>query len=394
MSFELTTKIAYSIDFNDIFTPSIISGAIGILAYFITIISGILFWKNEKKLRTMPVIASAVGTVACVCYFDSCVIHIETLVSALLIHIIAILFAIKVIKTKTVLLITSISAISLSLIIPFVTGHENIFPFIFSIPMFLLTFTFTTKELKETKRWKKLLRAIIAFVVTFVLILSGVGLGLYQSWVYVGDIYNMNVDVARDKYNRLEVETIYQYSDNVEKDSVVSQSIEKGSFVHPNKVIVLTISKGPGVKISKVYNRKLSDVKKELEDLGLKVETKYEYNFDIKKDHVLSISSYHVDEGSTVTLKVSKGRDPRVTVPDVSYMSLSEAKKILKNLGFKVKVKYVYEYCDAYKNRNEIVSQSLFGKQKKVLQSLLMSLSHIYQYQMLDLIITMLVVLM
>lgn len=359
----LTSEIAYTVNFNAMITAEMIFFVLGLLGFTVTTISGILFWKNDKKLRLMPVIASLIATVCCTISFEPKLMCIELLVAALVMHVVAILFAVKVIKTRTWLLTTSIIAIVFSLALPIIIGSDNVLPFVLSLPMFLLTFSFTKKELQEIPKKKQVLRRLIALLLSVLLLLGGIGFGLYQSWVYVGDISNMNVDKAKNKYSRLDIQTTYEYSDTVEKDLVIKQDIEKGSFVHPDKKITLTVSKGAGVKVPEVANLTLSDAKKKLEDLGLKVSTTYDYSSSVAKDKVVKASSYHVDEGSTVTLTISKGPDTRVNVPDVEYLTESEARKKLQNAGFKVNVEYIYQTCDAYKNTSSVKSQSLTGKQ-------------------------------
>ena len=359
----LTCDMAYTKEF---YLP-LLFNVVTIVGFAITTISGLLFWKNESKLRLIPVVSSAVSTICCFFAEYGTIISLRSvywLISAMLMHIVAILFTTRVIKTKRLLLAFSISAIILSLVIPLCVKISDMLPFALSLPMFLLTFSFTSEDLKETPKKKQLIIKLITFILAFLLVLGGVGLGLYKSWVYVGDITNMNIDKAKDKYSRLYITTTYEYSETVEKDAVISQSIEKGSFVHPDKAIKLTVSKGAGVKIPEVKDLTLADAKKKLEGLGLKISITYDYSPDVAKDKVICASSYHVDEGSTVTLTVSKGPDNRVTVPNVKYFTESLAKQKLQNAGFKVNVEYVYQHCDAYyTNMTEVQSQSLTGKQ-------------------------------
>ncbi len=360
---SLTIKIAYWLGFN----LGYMLFALALIGFAVSTVSGILFWKNDKKLRLMPVVASLVATLCFLIYEWGYRLEIELLVSALLMHIIAILFAVKVIKTKSVLLITSISAITLSFLIPVMLGFRGVGALlsllVWQIPMFLLTFSFTKKELKEIPKKKQVLRNLLAFVLVVLIVLGGVGLGLYRSWVYVGDITNMNLDEAKSKYSRLDIQTTYKYSETDEKGCIIKQSIEKGKFVHPGRTLTLTISKGAGVKVPDVTNLTLTDAKKKLEDLGLKVSATYDYSSTIAKDNVIKVSSYHVDEGSTITLTISKGPDNRVYVPDVKYLTESEARKKLQNAGFKVNVEYVYQTCNASENTSSVKSQSLTGKQ-------------------------------
>ncbi|MDD5748671.1 MAG: PASTA domain-containing protein [Actinomycetota bacterium] len=83
----------------------------------------------------------------------------------------------------------------------------------------------------------------------------------------------------------------------------------------------------------------------ELEEAGLKVK-------DVKKQNSESVSSgkvirtkpqagTKVKKGSSITIVVSEG-PARVAVPDVGGMSLDEALKVLKSLGFEAKLSQKY----------------------------------------------------
>ena len=208
----LTCDIAYTKEF---YLPLLFI-VITIVGFAITTISGLLFWKNESKLRLIPVVSSAVSTICCFFAEYGTIISLRSvywLISAMLMHIVAILFTTRVIKTKRLLLAFSISAIILSLVIPLCVKISDMLPFALSLPMFLLTFSFTSEDLKETPKKKQLIIKLITFILAFLLVLGGVGLGLYKSWVYVGDITNMNIDKAKDKYSRLYITTTYEYSE-------------------------------------------------------------------------------------------------------------------------------------------------------------------------------------
>ncbi len=357
---QLAIEISYS--YFEI-TSEIVLLATSLFGFIVTALCGVLFWKNNKKLRLMPILSSLISSV-CFLIFYLQQIYVDIIVAVSLMHIVAILFAVKVIKTRAGVLTSSFVAIALSYIIPCFMGWIHIFPFVLSLPMFLLAFSFTTKELKKVSLAKRIFRNLTIILITVALILCGAVYGLYKSWVYVEDLTDMSLAAARAECSRLLVVTQYEYSETVKKDCVIKQNTKAGTYLHPEDIITLTISKGPGVKIPDLVGKSVSEAKDTLWGLGLGVITKYEYNTKIGKDKVIRVSGYHVDEGSTVTLTVSKGPDNRVNVPNVVGLTESDARKKLQNVGFKVSVVYVNDSCDAFEYTTEVKSQSLTGKQE------------------------------
>ncbi len=98
-------------------------------------------------------------------------------------------------------------------------------------------------------------------------------------------------------------------SDDLAKDLIIRQTIEKGIQFKDIDPITIVVSTGTDkVKVTPVLGQKESAAKKELEGLGLKV--KVEYTEDAEKtDGIVleqSISNELAEPGSTITIKVNK----------------------------------------------------------------------------------------
>lgn len=367
----LVTGFSYDgIDYFDHSYP--LFAVISAVAYISVSVSGILLWNKDKKIRVLPIVFSLIGCLAILStehigiWRCSIALGIGVFVS----HILAFLFAIKVIKTKTAALISAFGGIAFAVLLPVLVGGLFFFKWgfyaaVFSAPAFLLTLSFTTKELKEKPKKKLLLRKIISLLLVVLIILGGAGIGFYSSWVYVSDTVSMPVAEAREELSRLSVKTVHEFNDTVAKNVVISQSVEAGEYVHPGSSIALTVSKGKGIKVPNLKNLTLNAAKAKLEALGLTAQTTYEYNNTVAKDKVVGAKETLVEAGGKVQIVISKGRDLRVTVPDVTYCTEADAKSKLKKAGFKVNVNYVYESCDAYYKTSSVKSQSLTGKQNK-----------------------------
>lgn len=360
LTVRLTHEISYAYTLGDVLTQNGIFRILAILAFVLSTATGVLLWSGEKKTRIVPVLAMTAGaafTLLC----NPAGGDMRVWIGTITVYAAALLMGAGVVRTRLPLLLTSLGALFFSVVFSLLSRRA--LPCILAIPPFLLTFSFTSGEGKEPAKKKMLLTRFASFALAFLLMLGGAGLGLYESWVYVGDIANTDVYAAKVKYQRLNVRTKYAFSEASE-DRVIDQSIEKGSFVHPDSSLTLTVSKGPGVQVPDVAGLPLAEAQKALEDLGLTVRTIYGYSDSVGKDHVVRVSNDHVDEGAVVTLTVSKGPDTRVEVPDVTNLTESQAKEALQALGFDVQVENVYKLCDAYTNTTKVTFQSLTGKQE------------------------------
>ncbi|MGC1213877.1 MAG: Stk1 family PASTA domain-containing Ser/Thr kinase, partial [Micromonospora sp.] len=133
-------------------------------------------------------------------------------------------------------------------------------------------------------------------------------------------------------------------------DPVLNSSCAKGTVVNQNpapntqlektREVIYQVCNGPNlVPIPPVKGSPYENVKAQLEDLGLKVK-RDDVNSGEPEGTVTDIdpaAGQKVPEGSTVTVKVSKGNIAQV--PDVLGLTQEQAEKRLKAAGYKVSVR-------------------------------------------------------
>ncbi len=138
------------------------------------------------------------------------------------------------------------------------------------------------------------------------------------------------------------------YSDEYKAGLVFEQSPDAMSKAAKGSTVTFRVSLGAAdtqVKIGNYVGQSADTVKSDLESQGLKVTLSYEYNDSVGEGDVIEqsvASGTSVSEGSSITLKVSKGSKPATTatVPNTLGMTESKAKSALKNAGFAVDVSY------------------------------------------------------
>ncbi|MBR3753068.1 MAG: Stk1 family PASTA domain-containing Ser/Thr kinase [Ruminiclostridium sp.] len=109
----------------------------------------------------------------------------------------------------------------------------------------------------------------------------------------------------------------YEYSEDVEKDWVISYTPPEGTELYPGDQVHLVISKGPEsmpVVVPSVTGQSLDKAKKMLEDLGLTVAGTEEVASDQPAGIVVYQSiapNTEVEEGTAITLHYSKGPEAK-----------------------------------------------------------------------------------
>ncbi|MFD7688890.1 Stk1 family PASTA domain-containing Ser/Thr kinase [Streptomyces sp. NPDC059781] len=160
--------------------------------------------------------------------------------------------------------------------------------------------------------------------------------------VRVPDLDGYRLDKARDllKDDGLEPGMVTrEFSDSVERGSVISTEPGKGTKVRAGSAVALTVSKGSPVDVPDVTGDDAEDARAELEEAGLKVRIAAErVNSEHDAGQVARQTpgaGRQAAEGDTVTLTLSKGPE-MIEVPDVIGDSVDEAKRKLKDAGFDV----------------------------------------------------------
>ena len=132
-----------------------------------------------------------------------------------------------------------------------------------------------------------------------------------------------------------------KFSEKVPDGQVVSLAPEAGSSAKKGAEVALVVSKGrQPIAVPDHTGKDAGDAEKAISDLGLEVDASAQENSDsVAKGDVISQSPRDgtLFRGDTVTLVVSKG-PVMVEVPNVVGKQLQEARRILGDAGFEVKV--------------------------------------------------------
>ena len=110
--------------------------------------------------------------------------------------------------------------------------------------------------------------------------------------------------------NGILYELKYEFSDNIEKDHVISSNPKKGTTVNPDETVTLTISKGKEIKVPDLKNKTMAYVTKWMVENNLQINYSDKYDNEIKSGRVIE-SNYKkgdiIEEGTTVDVIFSKG---------------------------------------------------------------------------------------
>lgn len=114
------------------------------------------------------------------------------------------------------------------------------------------------------------------------------------------------------KKNQVKYEIKYAFSDSIKKGYVIKQSINAGKTVNiKNDKVVITISKGPEIKIAELRGMSMSDITDWVIDNKLKLEFTDKYDDSTKENHVISANYSNgdvVEEGTVIKIVISKGK--------------------------------------------------------------------------------------
>jgi serine/threonine-protein kinase len=132
------------------------------------------------------------------------------------------------------------------------------------------------------------------------------------------------------------------YSDDVPNGQVISTDPAGGTDRAPGTPVTITVSRGAPVEVPDVIGDSVTDAQQSLEEAGLKVVLApgKVFSDDADADSVALVSpdvGSEVGTGDTVTITVSKGQQ-KFAVPDVKGKHSDEAKQILQDAGFDVRV--------------------------------------------------------
>ena len=140
-----------------------------------------------------------------------------------------------------------------------------------------------------------------------------------------------------------------QNHDTIAENMVIGTSPAAGSSVDKEAEITLIISKGPAsrpVEVPSLYKMSEESARAALDEKKLILGSiEKEYSDDVEKGLVMSQSvdaGSTVEEGTTINITISRG-SMSVTVPDVRWGTLKEAKVALNELGLQIDPRYEYD---------------------------------------------------
>lgn len=201
------------------------------------------------------------------------------------------------------------------------------------------------KKEKRVEIWANL-TAIVIMILSLIacvkIILPRIGLNRMTAQEFVVDNYvGRNFYEVKGELNNRNIQVVDSErvnDDFVPRDVIISQDRQKGEKLKPggfNSTIEFVVSNGAKkIKIPDLKREEKKEAISILEELGLDCDIVEIHDKDVTKGRVVkTVPAYgnEVEQGSTITLCISKGREVTyVVVPDVIGCTKDQAEKILK----------------------------------------------------------------
>ncbi|MCL1846388.1 MAG: Stk1 family PASTA domain-containing Ser/Thr kinase [Coriobacteriia bacterium] len=220
----------------------------------------------------------------------------------------------------------------------------------------------TSRAREEEQRRKRRTTIIIGTIIGLVVVIAAI-VGLFSllnrddGKVEVPSLIGVTEDEAREQLELLELKagvTQYENNETVEKGRVISTDPEKKTRVDKGSAIILVVSSGPKapniVSVPDLRNKTPENAENELEALGLKARRGDEkFDPEVNPGRICDqdvAAGEEVEEGTTVTFYVSKGKDT-VQVPNVIGADWGKAQDDIERAGFTV------EYAESQYSKYE-----------------------------------------
>lgn len=222
------------------------------------------------------------------------------------------------------------------------------------------------KNKKNKKGFKNLpLKMKILIGVLAVLLIAGgtfAATRIFAKEVSVPNITNMTVEQATVELEKVGLKPgtpKMKSSIDVEEGKIISQSPKMGVKIKTYQKVEIVVSSGPkDVKVPDVLGTAQEEAESKITNLELTVKVKSEYRDDVKKGEVFKqepSGGETIKQGQSVTIYVSKGEN-KVTMEDLSGLSLSEARSRIENLKLEVG-EIEYEASSKY-GKDVVISSS------------------------------------
>ncbi len=163
--------------------------------------------------------------------------------------------------------------------------------------------------------------------------------------------------------NKVNYQVNYDFSDSVNNGDILKCSHNTGDAIKENDTVIITVSKGKSITVPNFVGTNQSNAKSKCNSLGLSCtirdggySDKYANGVVMKQSQG---SGAKVSTGSNVTLYVSKGAQPKVTVPNFVGQTKSNIQSKCNSLGIKCNFSYQSNFSSTAKDT--CVSQSKTG---------------------------------
>ena len=182
--------------------------------------------------------------------------------------------------------------------------------------------------------------------------------------------------------NGIKYEFVYDFSDSIKKDNVISQNIEPGTMISltgENVVTVkVTISKGPKIIVPDLKAMSVEEVTSWIIKNKLKVEFKDAYDENIAENKIISASHNKgdaVSEGTVITITISNGKLRMPSLKSLSEfrewatkynINYDEQHEFSDSVAIGDVIRYSYKKGDTIKNNDTIIVTISDGKKISV----------------------------
>ena len=206
-------------------------------------------------------------------------------------------------------------------------------------------------EQDEPEQEKSIFKSKKFIAGLLVVLLAGFFIGAFMSYgkfwstaeVTVPDVTGKQMTLARQilEDKKLRVNVAETYNADVPAGQVVSQNPTAGSKVKEQRLVTIYVSKGgEEIEMPDLTGLSKSDAEAQLKKMGLKLGSVYEKYSNEEAGTVIKQdpkAGTKISRGQTVDITVSKGKQShKVSVPDVTGVSLDAAKAALQSRGLRV----------------------------------------------------------
>ncbi|MCQ2752543.1 MAG: PASTA domain-containing protein, partial [Coriobacteriales bacterium] len=203
---------------------------------------------------------------------------------------------------------------------------------------------------KKKSPKKKIAIGIICGIIGIAIIIALLfAFGCFAKKITVPDLSEMTLEEATatiEKAGFTPGTVVYDFDNIVEKDKVCGQSPSANTEAPEGSKIDIIISKGPdsdaNISVPNIVGMTSTDAQKQLEALGLKFETTQVFNDQYAVGIVCEqdpVPNSKLAKGDTVKISISKGKEEKVTMPNLVGISEGDATATLEKLGLSVTVK-------------------------------------------------------